>query len=253
MKTFLVLGLVALLAACGSSTDNTPTRYNFAVIDGKNQASPAGSATLARPITSQLTRDPQGQFASRVLDFLAPEKAYAQGINLAGTPVADAIVCGRVAPVGEPQVVPLCAFTLADGKAANVVQPGTKAGTYNVVFSAQVPAAEPVVDSTTVIVQAGPASLTFRTPGTLNPSPYTLPDNTVQDQYGNGVTGYSVIGDDIISVGVDGRTLTFSKLSDAYRFLDIQDANKVLIGYLRYRIGTDSRLEWVSYGLNAAP
>lgn len=159
MKTLVLLSSVALLSACGGSTDTKAARYNFAVIDGKNQASAAGTATLARPITSQLTRDPQGQFASRVFDFLAPEKAYAQGISLSGDPVADAIVCGRVAPVDEPQVVPLCAFTLADGKAANVVQPGTKAGTYSVLFTAQVPTQEPVVDSTTVVVQAGPVTV----------------------------------------------------------------------------------------------
>jgi hypothetical protein len=156
MKTPSAILAAFLLAACGaSSTDIQPTRYNFAVIDGANQASTAGAALLAKPITAQLTRDPQGKFATRVFDFLAPSIAYAQGIVLSGTPVANAIVCGREALPGEPQVVPLCAYTLADGKAANSVQPGTKAGTYNVVFSAQVPTQMPVKDSTTVTVLAG--------------------------------------------------------------------------------------------------
>lgn len=156
---FGVLSLV--LAACGGSTDTVATRYNFAVIAGANQSSVAGEAHLVAPITSQLTRDPQGQFATRVFNFLAPAVAYAQSVGLPGTPVQGAIVCGRVAAFGEPQVVPLCAFTLADGKAANTVQGGTKAGTYNVLFTAQVPSQAPVEDSTTVTVRAGPFASTL--------------------------------------------------------------------------------------------
>lgn len=156
MKLALPVVALILLAACGSSaTDTGPDRYNFAVVDGANQISTAGDATLAKRVTSQLTRDPNGTFAARVFDFLAPTIAYAQGLVLSGTPVAGAIVCGREAKLGEPQVIPLCAFTLADGKAANAVQPGTKAGKFNILFTAQVPAAEPVKDSTTVTVQAG--------------------------------------------------------------------------------------------------
>lgn len=219
MKTLVLLPLVALLSACGGSTDTAATRYNFAVIDGKNQASAAGTATLARPITSQLTRDPQGQFASRVFDFLAPEKAYAQGISLSGDPVVDAIVCGRVAPVDEPQVVPLCAFTLADGKAANVVKPGTKAGTYNVLFTAQVPTQEPVVDSTTVVVQAGPmVTNAFTDHPSYNcwTSPATFPGDVLKDKYGN-LVEYQLVPSGnvahakVTAAGVDGRTLIADK------------------------------------------
>lgn len=152
MKRFLLLLAVV---ACGGSTDVRPTRYNFAVIDGANQVSKAGDATLAKSITVQLTRDPQGRFATRVLDFFAPAVAYAQQLSLAGNPVAGEIVCGRESGPGEPKVVPLCAYTLADGKAANTVQGGTKAGTYNILFTAQVPSQAPVVDSTTVTVEAG--------------------------------------------------------------------------------------------------
>lgn len=148
-----------LLAACGSSaTDTGPTRYNFGIVDGANQVSTAGDAALAKRVTSQLTRDPNGTFATRVFDFLAPTIAYAQGLVLSGTPVAGAIVCGREAKLGEPQIVPLCAFTLSDGKAANAVQPGTKAGKFNILFTAQVPATEPVKDSTTVTVNASAAT-----------------------------------------------------------------------------------------------
>lgn len=148
-----------VLAACSSSTDTSSTRYNFAVVGGMHQSSTAGSAQLPAPITSQLTRDPEGKFASRVYDFFAPAMAYAQQqIPLPGEPVEGAIVCGREAEPGEPQVIPLCAFTLSDGKAANTVKPGTKAGTFDVVFSAQVQSQQPVVDSTTVIVEAGTAA-----------------------------------------------------------------------------------------------
>jgi hypothetical protein len=163
MRTLLLCATVLSITACGgtSSTAVHLTRWNFAVVDGRNQAAAAGSGTLANRITSQLTRDPQGTFASRALDrvgdFVLPALAYAQGISLAGEPVEGAIVCGREAAPGEPQVQPLCAFTLADGKAANTVVPGTKAGTYNIVFTAQVQSEEPVKDSTTVIVQPGPA------------------------------------------------------------------------------------------------
>ncbi len=184
-RSILSIALFALAACGGSATDVGPTRYNFAVVDGRNQTSAAGDATLTNRITSQLTRDPQGKFA--VLDFLLPTKAYAQGISLAGEPVAGAIVCGRVAPIGEPQVVPLCAFTLADGKAANVVQPGTKAGTYNILFTAQVPSQEPVKDSTTVVVEAGPMAGTIFLRGRSWGCWTIFPDIGVVDQYGNAV------------------------------------------------------------------
>jgi hypothetical protein len=157
MRASILCAAALVLSACGSSTDTLPTRYNFAVIDGRNQASVAGSAQLAKPITSQLARDPNGQFASGLFNWLAPAVAYAQTLTVAGTPVANAIVCGRETLAGEPKVVPLCAFTLADGKAANSVESGTKAGTYNIVFTAQVPTQAPVKDSTTVTVAAGPA------------------------------------------------------------------------------------------------
>jgi hypothetical protein len=252
---FTLLLLALTLTACGGATDTAATRYNFAVVAGMNQTSAAGDVQLAQKITAQLTRDPQGKFATRVFDFFAPKLAYAQGINLSGEPVANAIVCGREALVGEPQVQPLCAFTLADGKAANTVVPGTKAGTYNVVFTAQVPSTEPVKDSTTVIVAAGPASPTFHTSGPLGVSPYVLPASTVQDQYGNSVAAFEVVGDDIISVAADGVTLSWSTTTDPYRFLEIRNpATKAIIGHLRYRIGSGNpRLEWVAYGINGSP
>lgn len=154
-RTAAGLVLLALMACSSSSTDTKATRYNFAVVDGMNQHSTAGAATLAKPITAELTRDPSGKFANGAFDFLKPSIAYAQGITLSGEPVANQIVCGRESNVGEPKVVPLCAYTLADGKAANTVQGGTKAGTYNILFTAQVPSEAPVVDSTTVTVDPG--------------------------------------------------------------------------------------------------
>lgn len=191
MRTLVSALLIAAVAACGGSTDTAATRYNFAVIDGRNQLSTAGAPTLARPITSQLTRDPQGRFATRVFDLLAPAKAYAQGLTLAGTPIANQIVCGREAAPGEPQVVPLCVFTLADGTAPSTIQGGTKAGTYNVVFTAQVPSQEPVKDSTTVTVAAGPVySSDFDRGVTYQsgwPAPFTLPEGALQDRYKNPV------------------------------------------------------------------
>jgi len=182
-----VLGFLLVAAvACGGATDTGPTRYNFAVIDGRNQVSVAGDATLAKPITSQLTRDPQGKFATRVLDFLAPAIAYAQTLTLSGTPVANAIVCGREAKAGEPQVIPLCAFTLTDGTAANSVHGGTKAGKFNILFTAQVTSQLPVADSTTVAVAAGAmASQSFTGVGF---SCWTVVEpERVLDQYGNPV------------------------------------------------------------------
>lgn len=192
--------LALLSIACGGSggTEPGPVRYNFAVVDGRNQAAPAGAGQLANRITSQLTRDPQGTFASRALDrvgdFLLPALAYAQGLTLAGEPVQGAIVCGREALPNEPQVQPLCAFTLADGKAANTVVPGTKAGTYNVVFTAQNVGTEPVKDSTTVIVQAAapsevvlldaPNGRTLAVGASLDLRPLVV---FVRDQYANDV------------------------------------------------------------------
>jgi hypothetical protein len=153
-----LVALLPLLACGGGSTTPVVVRYNFAVVVGRNQQSTASDAASPTNVTSQLTRDPQGTFASSVVkgvgDFIAPI-AYAQGLTLSGTPVAGALVCGVQTPFGEPQIVPLCAFTLADGKAANTVVGGTKSGIYNVVFYAQVPSQLPVKDSTTFTVQPG--------------------------------------------------------------------------------------------------
>lgn len=260
MRSISLVLIAALLAACGSSTTPGPTRYNFAVVDGRNQTSTAGDVTLASPIRSMLTRDPQGQFASGVLTFLLPTAAYAQGLTLAGTPVANAIVCGRVAPIGEPQVVPLCAFTLADGKAANVVQGGTKAGTYNILFTAQVTAQAPVVDSTTVIVKAGPIDPGFHVTG--NPivfSPATIPETAVHDSYGNAVP-FVIVGDKYLTVS-NNRTLTFDNSTDpngTNGVVELRDAANVLIGHLTYRIYPAGSyptpgLTWSSAGLNVTP
>ena len=209
----LCLSLIAL-TACGGSTDTKAVRYNFAVIDGANQISAAGDAALEKRVTSQLTRDPQGTFATRVLDFFAPAIAYAQALTLSGTPVSNAIVCGREAIAGEPQIVPLCAFTLADGKAANTVVPGTRAGTYNILFTAQVQSQEPVKDSTTVKVLAGPVD-GIALIGTFDGKPRTLAAGSTYDvrqllgraldAYGNEVTAYTVSGTGTVpGVAVDG-------------------------------------------------
>jgi len=172
-----------ILLACGSATDTGPTRYNFAIVDGLNQSSPAGTPTLAKPITSQLTRDPQGKFATRVFDFFAPAIAYAQTLVLPGEPVAGQLVCGEETGDGEPKIVPLCAFTLVDGKAANSVQVGTKAGVYTMRFTAQITTEMPVKDSTTVTVLPGPAA-SHRFNGSL--ICWTVfPADYVKDQYGN--------------------------------------------------------------------
>jgi hypothetical protein len=261
------VGVIVLLAAiaCGGATGTAPapTRYNFAVIDGKNQSSRAGDATLAKPITAELTRDPQGRFATRVFDLLAPTVAYAQGLSLAGDPVANAIVCGRVAPVGEPQVVPLCAYTLADGKAANVVQGGTKAGTYTVLFTAQVPTQEPVVDSTTVTVEAGPAAPDLHVSGPILTLPTdTIPANAVRDIYGNPVP-FRIQGDSLITVAgnvvgtVDARRFSFKPPTNVIGNVHtpILDGNGVQIATLDYTlyVGSTSQWTWQTWGMQNAP
>lgn len=187
------LFLMVAAISCGSATDTGPTRYNFAIIDGLDQSGTAGTTTLPKPITAQLTKDPEGRFAARVIDFLLPLKAFAQGLTLPGQPVVGALVCGREAEPGEPTVEPLCGFTLTDGKAPKVVKPGTKAGTYNIVFSAQAVGESPIKDSTTVTVEAGPMvvnrwlsylSVSGLSPHTFDNGPE---DVFVQDAYGNRV------------------------------------------------------------------
>ena len=185
MRASILCAIALVLSACGSSTDTVPTRYNFAVIDGANQASVAGATQFARPITSQLARDPAGKFA--MLDFLLPTVAYAQTITVAGTPVAGALVCAGQSQPGEPQAVPLCAFTLADGKAPISIKGGTKAGTFTVNFTAQVPSQLPVMDSTTVTVAAGPMATHKFVPGSGFSCWTVFPDINVQDQFGNAV------------------------------------------------------------------
>jgi hypothetical protein len=158
MKGFLSIIGVALIAACGgSSTAPTAARFNFAIVAGKDQQVTASAASPDKTVTAMLTRDPNGTFATRVLDFLSPAIAFAQDITLSGTPVANQIVCGQQAKPGEPEIIPLCAFTLADGKAANHVKGGTKAGKYELPFTAQVATQIPVKDSTSFTVVPGPA------------------------------------------------------------------------------------------------
>lgn len=215
-RPMLCLALLAV-AACGGSTDVLRTRYNFAVVDGLNQVSTAGAPVLAKPITAKLTRDPEGKFATRVFDFLAPKLAFAQDLPLSGEPIAGQLVCGRESEPGEPKVEPLCAFTLADGKAPNVVKPGTKAGVYNMVFTAQDVGVLPVKDSTTVTVEAGPmASHKFPAGFGYNCWTVFLPTN-VLDQYGNPVPyGFTTTGDvahpaSTVLGTADARTLVADK------------------------------------------
>lgn len=260
MRRLSILFVALVLAACGSSTDTAPARWNFAVVDGANQASVAGTAQLPKAITSQLAQDPNGKFASnRVLDFLLPTVAYAQTLTVAGTPVANAIVCGRVAPIGEPQVVPLCAFTLADGKAANSVQPGTKAGTYNVLFTAQVASQLPVQDSTTVTVAAGPADPNLHIGGSDMPATTdTIPANAVRDIFGNSVP-FAIQSDSLITVAgkvagtVDARRFTYKAPSATVHNVDtpILDAAGVKIAtfdYTLYGPTAGGGWTWATFG-----
>jgi hypothetical protein len=268
MRKLCLFVLTLAIAACSSSsTAPSATRYNFAVIDGRNQISTAGDATLQRSITSELTRDPQGQFATRVFDFFAPAVAYAQTLTLSGTPVANAIVCGREAKPGEPQVIPLCAFTLADGKAANSVKGGTKAGTYNILFTAQVTAQQPVADSTTVTVIPGPADANFRIIGAILFSPAVLPADAVRDAFANAVP-FRVVGDANITVSdtttgsVGARTLTFIESTNpnggTSAIVELRGAGNILVGHLRYHIAPPGSyalpaIDWVSAGTALTP
>lgn len=190
MRHFIALALLALAGGCGDAKgviDPGPTRYNFGIVDGADQSSVAGATSLGKPITSQLTKDPQGKFAARIMDFLLPLKAYAQGLTMPGEPVANALVCAREAGPGEPKAFPLCAFTLADGKAPISITGGTKAGKFVVVFSAQVQTQQPVRDSTTVIVNAGPMASHRFVKGAGFDCWTTLPADYVRDVFGNPV------------------------------------------------------------------
>lgn len=205
MKTKLAFLVVAALslAACGGSgtTDTGPARYNFAVVDGSNQVSTAGDVTLSKPITSELTRDPNGTFAKGggVFDFLLPAKAFAQGLTLKGTPVANTIVCGRITASGEPQIVPICAYTDTAGKVPSTIMGGTKAGKFNLLYTAQVPAGSVVADSTSVTVNAGAVTVNQFSShgGVILVGPASSPDivyHLISDKYGNAVP-YKILTD----------------------------------------------------------
>lgn len=189
MRHLVAVALLALVG-CGDGKgviDPGPTRYNFGIVDGADQSSVAGASSLGKPITSQLTKDPQGKFAARFMDFLLPLKAYAQGLTMPGEPVAGALVCAREAGPGEPKAFPLCAFTLADGKAPIAITGGTKAGKFTVVFSAQVQTQQPVRDSTTVQVNAGPMASHRFQPGSGFVCWTTFPADYVKDEFENSV------------------------------------------------------------------
>ncbi|MGK2933697.1 MAG: hypothetical protein ACSLFE_00430 [Gemmatimonadaceae bacterium] len=186
----LVLAIAVSSAACGDGKaliEPSATRYNFGIVDGANQSSVAGAAELPQPITSQLTKDPAGKFATRLKNFVLPIVAYAQGLTMPGEPVAGALVCAREAGPGEPTAFPLCAFTLANGKAPIEIKGGTKAGVHQVVFSAQVQSQQPVKDSTTVTVAAGPVATHHFHPGTGYTCWIEIPADRIRDQYGNPV------------------------------------------------------------------
>jgi hypothetical protein len=228
MRTVIVLLVAAVLSACSSSTDTQSTRYNFAVIDGANQLSSAGAPTLTRPITSQLAADPHGQFAWA--DLLLPTKAFAQSVTVNGTPIAGALVCANQSQPGEPQAVPLCAFTLADGKAPISVKGGTKAGTFTINFTAQVQSELPVMDSTTVTVAPGPMVVNGFAPGheffCFN-TPATFPDAVLKDEFGNGVPyGFAVTGPAHVLPGAIGTAEARTIVADK----DGQGTVQVVIG-----------------------
>jgi hypothetical protein len=270
MRVLSVLRTVPVLAAVlacssSSSTDTLPTRYNFAVIDGGNQASVAGTPRLAKPVTSQLARDPAGKFArSGAFDFLFPRAAYAQTLTVPGTPIANAIVCGREAAPGEPQVVPLCAFTLADGKAVNSVEPGTKAGTFNILFTAQVPSQLPVQDSTTVTVLPGPADPNLHTVGADMPVTIdTVAANAVVDEFGNPVP-FAIQSDSLITVAgkvagtVDARRIRFAPPQFVIhnvltRILDANGKQIAIFDYTLFGQSVGGGWSWQAEGLVNTP
>lgn len=265
-RCFGVMLLLVLSACGGSATGTPPDRYNFAVVDGLNQTSTAGAPTLAKPITSQLARDPNGKYAFSIVNWLAPAVAFAQSLAVPGTPVPNQLVCGEETGAGEPKVVPLCAFTLADGKAPNTVQGGTKAGVYTMRFTAQVPTEMPVKDSTTVTVEAGTADPNYlSTTSPYSHSPAVVEAGAVQDQYGNPVP-FRVVTDGRIQVksvttgDVDARTIAF----DASLYDNLQDhvvelrgVGDAVVGHLRYRIGQgpdgQPQIFWITGGVNRTP
>lgn len=228
---------VLIVAGCGDGkalVDPGPTRYNFGIVDGANQSSVAGANQLPQPVTSQLTKDPNGKFANRLRDFILPLKAFAQGLQMPGTPVAGALVCAREAGPGEPTAFPLCAFTLADGKAPITVKGGTRAGSHWVRFSAQVQSQQPVTDSTIITVVAGPVASHKFSKGSGYLCWTVFPADFVVDQYGNPVPYRfvtagplaHVASDTLGSVGartfVADRASTYTATSDHSGFFESQ-------------------------------
>lgn len=264
---FLAAALLGA-TACGGSTDVGATRYNFKVIRGLNQTAAAGSSKVGNPIVSKLTTAPDGQFASRSRwNFLRPRVAFAQEISVKGNPVVGGVVCAPIPKAGEPTPFSICTNTLADGTAPFAYTPGTKAGVYNIKFVAQTETSSLVTDSTTLIVEAGPADPNYR--GSLgNPylhSPAVIDSTAVQDQYGNAVA-YRIVSDGRVTVigttlgQVDARTIVFdASLYDNVQdhVLELRGAGDALVGRLRYRIsqGPDGQPQifWTSAGVNVTP
>ncbi|HWL41018.1 MAG TPA: hypothetical protein VNO75_12355 [Gemmatimonadaceae bacterium] len=216
---------------------------------------------MSRPITVQLTRDPNGKFATRVLDFLLPVRAFAQGLTLSGEPVEGQLICGEEANAGEPRVVPLCAFTLEDGKAPNVVEKGTKAGQYWMVFTAQEVGQVPVKDSTTVTVLPGAVSASFtHTCSDFAASGGVVPAEFVLDIHGNPIP-YRIVSDSLITIpgtvagAPDARRVTFQTPTEQKRnrYTPIVDDAGEEIAVFDYTLNTNGTWRCQTWGLSNDP
>lgn len=264
LARLIPLALIALAACNGGSAAPMPDGpASLGVIAGNNQVVPAApSARLPDPVVAQAVRLPNGQVGFRVLDavdLLLPPKAYAQ-TTVNGIP--NLVVC-VTAPVGGGRAMKAevpCATTDAAGKATFVFLTDSVAGKTKGIIAAALATGTKVTDSVTATVVAGAVNPNYRGDGiTIRPLPATVPENSVQDVYGNAIPFRIIAKDSLVvqdtTVGsIGARTIVSGRIDGVDRIVELRGAGNVLLGRARYSIIAGPNLgTWRTAGLNTSP
>jgi hypothetical protein len=167
----LCVALAAMIAACGGADGTGPGEgaLKIGIVSGNNQSAQATTTQLANPIVGRLVRLPNGTLAwlNQATDAVLPEKAYAQGTVVNGSPVPGAVVCAATVDTLF-KLVPIvpCTNTDSAGKATFAFTHGTVAGEAKAVVQGMVNGQVATFDTARATITPGPvASFGWYPPG----------------------------------------------------------------------------------------